>query len=102
MINIIKENWFKILAAILLFWALTDNPYGYYQFLRWIILITASYSAYLSYEKRKNGWTWIFAIIAILFNPIIPFYLSKDVWQIIDLISGVLFLGSLVEIRHRK
>ena len=96
--KLIKENWFKILVVILLFLALADNPYGYYQFLRWAVLIIGSYSAYLSYEKGKNGWAWIFVIIAILFNPIIPFYLSRDIWQIIDLISGVLFLASLIKV----
>jgi hypothetical protein len=97
-----KENWFKILAAILLFWALADNPYGYYQFLRWAVLIIGSYSAYLSYEKGRKEWAWIFGIMATLFNPIIPFYLSKDIWQIVDLISGILFLVSLIKIKNRK
>ncbi|MFA5431687.1 MAG: DUF6804 family protein [Candidatus Paceibacterota bacterium] len=100
--NFIKENWFKLLATILLFWALSDNSYGYYQFLRWIILIIGGYSAYLSNKDGKIGWTLIFAIIVILFNPLIPFYLSKGNWQLIDLISGILFLVSLMKIKYKK
>lgn len=90
----IKDNWFKIAAVILLLWALADNPYGYYQFLRWAILIIGGYSAYLAYNLKKIGWAVVFGIIAVLFNPMIPFYFSRDVWQLIDIGSAVLFLVS--------
>lgn len=96
--NFIEKNWVKLIAAILLFWALADNAYGYYEFLRWAIFIIGGYSAYLEYKKGKIGWTWIFSIIAILFNPIIPFYLSKSTWQPIDLIVGFIFLISTFKI----
>ncbi|MFA5232157.1 MAG: DUF6804 family protein [Candidatus Paceibacterota bacterium] len=98
--NIVKENWFKIIAIILLLWALTDNPYGYYQFLRWIIMVAAGWSLYLAYESKKIVWIWIFGIMAILFNPIYPFYLSKNTWQYIDVISAFLFFISLFLIKN--
>lgn len=91
----IKNNWYKILAVILLFWAIGDHPYGYYQFLRWAIMIIGAYSAYLSYENKNIVWAWIFGIMAILFNPIIPFYLSKEMWQLIDWASAIVFLVSI-------
>ena len=69
----IKENWIKIIAVIILLCAVLDNPYGYYQFLRWSIMIIGGYSAYLSYISKKNNWTFIFIAITVLFNPIIPF-----------------------------
>ncbi len=93
--NFLKENWFKILAIVLLLWAITDNPYGYYQFLRWIITITAGYTAYIYYDKQRNGWVWTFGIMAILFNPIIPFYFSRNTWQLIDFLSAVIFIISI-------
>jgi len=97
--NFFKENWVKIIIAILLFWALADNPYSYYQFLRWVVLIAGAYMAYDFYQKQKIGWAWIFGIMAVLFNPIIPFYLSKDTWQLIDVISAIIFFVSLF-VRH--
>ena len=51
----IKDNWYKILAMVLLFGALLNNPYGYYQFLRWAIVIIAGYTAYVAYNKQKMG-----------------------------------------------
>lgn len=34
-------------------------------------------------------------VVAILFNPIIPFHFDRDAWMVIDLITGVLMLTSL-------
>lgn len=98
----LKNNWFKILAIIFLLWALTDNPYSYYQFLRWAILVVGAYSAYLAYDIGKKLWTWIFGIIAVLFNPIIPFYLSRNTWQPIDFIVAIIFFVSLFQKNERK
>jgi len=35
-------------------------------------------------------------IIAILFNPIVFIHFSKVVWQIIDFIVAVIFIGSII------
>lgn len=91
----LKNNWFKILGAVILFIALADNPYGYYQFLRWAVMIIAGYTAYIAYKKQRTGWAWVFGIMAVLFNPIFPFYLSKDTWQLIDIGSAILFFISM-------
>ncbi len=98
----LKQNWFKITAAILLLWALADNPYSYYQFLRWAITIIGAYTAYLAYNKKQNIWIWIFVIIAILFNPLAPFYLSKDTWQLFDFIAAIIFLLSSLKKEENK
>ncbi len=90
----LQQNWFKLLAVLSLLGALGDNPYGYYQFLRWLIFAVGVYSAYLSYSFNQKIWPWIFAIIALLFNPIIPFYLSRNTWQPIDVIVAIIFLVS--------
>jgi len=97
----VEDNWFKILGAIILLIALADNPYSYYQFLRWAIVIIAGYTAYTAYNTRKTGWAWVFGVMAILFNPIMPFYFSKDTWQLIDFCSAVIFVVSIFQ-KHDK
>jgi hypothetical protein len=101
MTNIIVKNWFKVVAIMLLFWALADNSYNYYQFLRWTILIIGGYSACIAYKNEEMGWAWIFSIMAILFNPIIPFYLTKSAWQTLDLITGFVFLISVFKTKNK-
>jgi hypothetical protein len=95
--NWLKNNWFKILAIIFLLGALGNNPYSYYQFLRWLILGVGGYSAYLAYNLEKKVRVLIFGLIALLFNPIIPFYFSRATWQSIDIIVAVIFFISLFE-----
>ena len=100
--NFLKQNWFKILAILFLLGALANNPYGYYQFLRWVILVVGAYSAYLAYNAGKKAWVWILGIIAVLFNPIIPFTFQRDTWQTIDVIVAVIFFVSIFNKYKRK
>ncbi len=90
----------KVIAIIMLLWALADNDYFYYQLLRWVITGVAGYSAYSSYTKGENNWTWIFAIIAILFNPITPFYLDREVWMLIDIIAAIIIFISIFKLKE--
>lgn len=89
----------KIVAVIMLFWALADNPYGYYQILRWVICGLSGYLAYSAYNEKKNAWAWIFGILAILFNPILPIYLDRDTWSVIDAITAVIIFISIFKMK---
>ncbi|OGG39134.1 hypothetical protein A3I34_02830 [Candidatus Jorgensenbacteria bacterium RIFCSPLOWO2_02_FULL_45_12] len=100
--NFLKQNWFKIIAVIFLLGALGNWPYGYYQLLRWFVSVVGIYVVYLVYNNRKDFWAWIFGAIAILFNPIFPIYLSKSVWQPIDIIVAIIFFVSIFYKYERK
>jgi len=97
--NFIKNNWFKILGIGILLFALGSHPYGFYQILRWSIAIIGAYSSYLAYEGKRNNWAWIFGLVALLFNPIIPFTFAKDTWQTIDVITAIIIFVSFIRIK---
>jgi len=85
-----------ITSAIMLLLAIPSLfPYGYFQLLRWVVAGTAVYSGYLSYELDNKAWVLVMVIIALLFNPIAPIYLEKEIWVIIDVVVAVLMLVSL-------
>jgi len=88
----------RFFAAGMLVIAIADLPYGYYTLLRIAICILAGFSAYVAFESEKKPWLWLFGTIAILFNPIIPIYLDKETWTIIDLIVAVIFVASITQI----
>ena len=92
----------RLVTSILLFVALSNLPIGYYKFLRWAVFATALYTAFISYNKKKqmNLGVWLFGLIALLFNPIIPFYLGKQTWQISDFIVGAIFIASTFIIKE--
>lgn len=82
-------------SAVLLFLGVMEFPYGYYTFLRIFICIFSAFLV-LTLSRLKNDrakpFLIVFVIIAILWNPLIPVYLSKAVWIPLDLIGGLIFL----------
>jgi len=83
-----------LLLAISTFWA-----YGYYVLLRWIVTISAVFLLSLAYESKKTFWLFSMGIVAILFNPIIPVYLDKETWVVIDFIIAIIFLVSIFKFK---
>lgn len=98
-----KKNLALIISSILLFTALINGlPYGFFTFLRFVIFVIASYIAWMAYDEQKEGWVWIFLIIAILFNPFIPIYLKRDIWKIIDLMTGIFLMAAIFILKFKK
>ncbi len=85
--------WLLPAAVVLL--GIAPLPYGYYQFVRIVACGTAAFLAYKDYEidGKMTGWTAPLAIAAILFNPLIPIYLTRALWAPIDLATGILFVA---------
>lgn len=85
----------RIISAILLFVALGKHSYSYYVYLRFIICGVSIYGIYFSRKLQNINWAWTFGIVAILFNPIVPIHLNRDLWAIIDVAVAVIFLFSI-------
>jgi hypothetical protein len=81
-----------IIAAVMLLLALAPWPYGYYQLLRFAVCGAAVYVAVTAYNWQKIWAIYLFGFTAILFNPLISIYLSREIWQPIDIICGTLFI----------
>jgi len=71
----------QVVLIAMLLWALVpSNPYGYYQLLRWACVVGL---AYLAVESRRTpGWVWVFGALAVLYNPVVPFALGRDLWEV--------------------
>ena len=100
--NIKIKNILTVICIIALLLAIPSIwPYGYYQLLRWLVSGTAIFILYAILKLEKKIWTWIMAIIAILFNPIVPINLMKGTWIAIDLIVAIVFIISLFKIKEK-
>lgn len=82
----------SLIAALMLFGALGRWPYGYYQLLRFVTCGVAVYVAFMAYNWQKIWAVWLFGFIALLFNPLIPIHLSRELWQPIDVICAILLI----------
>jgi len=81
-----------LIAAAMLLGALGHWPYGYYQLLRFVTCGVAVYVAYMAYSWQKIWAVWLFGFVALLFNPLIPIHLSRELWQPIDIVCAALFI----------
>jgi len=91
-----------IVCGILLLLAIPSWwPYGFYILLRWIMCAVSVYVAYGFYKSKLSGWSLIFCILALVFNPIVPVYLNKVSWIPIDLFGAVLFFVVAYSIKRK-
>ena len=78
-----KKNIVLFVASVVLLLALFDGwQYGFFTVLRFVVFSPTAYLAYLAYlayQGQKEGWTLLLGAIAILFNPFIPVYLTRDI-----------------------
>jgi hypothetical protein len=81
----------KILAA-LLFVAVLPLPYAYYEILRVAVCLGVLYMLVKEWPLLEGQTKGVFIVIAVLFNPFSPIYLSKIIWMIIDIVAGVYLL----------
>ncbi len=102
--EIIKyKNIASVITVVLLLLAIPSGwPYGYYVFLRWVATISAIFLVWIAYDLKKTFWLFSMGIVAILFNPIIPIHLDKEIWGVIDFIIAILFLVSIFKIKIYK
>jgi hypothetical protein len=79
--------------AFLMFLAIFDLPYSYYEFLRPAVFIGSVALIFLiSQENSKLSLLiMLISIIALLFNPIIPLYSNRGFWLPMNVFSGTVF-----------
>ena len=90
----------RVIAALSLLWGLLPNPYGFYMLLRVIVCAACAHTAYHSAQVRPGSSAWLFGTIAVLYNPLLPVYLTRTIWAPIDVATVGLLIWSLVRDRR--
>ena len=75
-------------------------PYGFYEFVRFVALISFGFLAYQSKEKEDKTELIIFISLALLFQPFFKIALGRTLWNIVDVISAIYLLLNIV--RNQK
>lgn len=94
-----KSLW--LAPAALLAGALLPWPYGYYELLH---LAVCAVSAWIAYEQWRHddavsGWVVAFGGMAMLYNPLMPVHLTREIWSVLNLASASAFLLHLRALR---
>jgi hypothetical protein len=72
--------------------ALIRLPYGYFVLLRWVVASAMIFVAIIAYGSRQFWGAWLYGLVAIVFNPIVPLRLRREVWRPLDLVGALLML----------
>jgi Family of unknown function (DUF6804) len=83
----------SIVAALLLIGIAPIHAYGYYVFLRWATCAAAVFFCIMAWNLERKWLLLIGIPIAILFNPLVPIYLNKETWSVLDLITAVVIFA---------
>lgn len=89
------EKAIKVILTILLFACLAHLPYGYYQFVRFVAMIGFAVLAYQAYERSSKKEMIVYVCLAILFQPISKISVGRELWNVIDVITGAGLLISI-------
>ncbi|MEO0561682.1 MAG: DUF6804 family protein [Chloroflexota bacterium] len=82
------------IAAAMLLWALfPGNPYGYYNLLRVVVCIAAAWSIVDEFKRGAGPIMWIFVFFAVLYNPLVPIHLTRDIWVLLNLLTAATLGG---------
>ena len=92
----------KIGLAIVLFLCLLNMPYGYYQFVRYLAMVSFAHLAYTSNEQNNKNEVFVYIVLAILFQPFLKIALGKEIWNFIDVIVSIGLLLSLINKNKNK
>ena len=89
------NNAIKIVLAILFFLCLADMPYGYFQFVRLLALVGFCILAYHSNQQGRTIEMIIYAVLALLFQPVFKIALGREMWNVVDVIVGIALIISI-------
>ena len=91
-----------IIPGVLLIIApIISFPYGFYTFLRLVVTIAAIIVVVSSLKNKggANNISIIFGLITILYNPLIPIHLSREIWMPINFITSGIYFFYLLKIK---
>lgn len=84
-----------LIPAAFLIVATMPLPYGYYTLLRLIVTIAGVFFAWSEFQthQRLTVWVLLFGFLALLFNPVIPVHLNREMWFVLDLGAAAIFIA---------
>ena len=82
-------NYVPLYLAAVLLLCLAPMPYGYYTLVRVIATVVFGIYAYKCYVAKKEGLTWVFVTLALLFQPFAKIALGRVIWNVIDVIVAI-------------
>lgn len=89
-----------IASTVLMLLGLAGMDSAFYTLLRVVVCLTAVVGFVAARRTGAESWVWVFGVIAVVYNPLVPLYLhSRGLWTIINLVTIALFWNGLRAVR---
>ena len=92
----------KLILALLFLLCLAPMPYGFYSLVRFVAMIAFAIYAYIYHEKKNNKLAVAFLSLAILFQPLLPIYLGRTLWNIVDVLVAIFLIILFIKENNDK
>lgn len=92
----------KLILALLFLLCLAPMPYGFYSLVRFVAMIAFAIYAYIYHEKKNNKLAVAFLSLAILFQPLLPIYLGRTLWNIVDVLVAIFLIILYIKENNNK
>lgn len=83
------------IAAGYAFYATGRHPYHFYVTTRWIVFLTCCWGVVRCVRRLWPSFAPAYALVGIVFNPLVPFHFARATWHNLDIAAGVILLASL-------
>lgn len=102
LISLRHHSTLWLVPVALLVVALLPWPYGFYNFLRLGICVVSLGLTYAQWkhDDAVSGWVVAFGAIALLYNPLLPVYLTREIWSVLNIVTAGLFIWHFWIIRQ--
>ena len=81
-----------ILCAVAVLGGALKLPYGFYTLLRCVVSGVAIYLLVSCRERMVEGQKFGLIIAAIVFNPVLPVGLGRNLWKLVDLGTAFFYI----------
>ena len=92
----------KLIIAILLLLCLADMPYGFYQLVRFTATAAFAYLSYDYFKSKKDGLGFLFAALALLFQPFFKIVFGRIIWNVVDVLVAVALFYLIINTIKKK
>ena len=75
---------------------------GSFEIIRYVVAILALIVAWFAFQAKHWWWIIVLLVVAVLYNPVVPIVLERDILLPVSYISALVFIaaGLLVKIRN--
>ena len=92
----------KLVIAFLLLLCLADMPYGFYELTRFVAAVGFVYISYDYFKAKRDTYGFLFAALALLFQPFFKISLGRTLWNFVDVVVAAGLIYLIIKIFKRR